>query len=69
MYPAEITEIRDYCFVLDLWGHEDDSMVRSVGDRLSTIADMKALQIQKYQIGIWTINSVFDYSDLALFRA
>ena len=43
-------------------------MVRTGGDRLSTMADMKAFQIQTYQSGMWMINSVFDDRDLMHFE-
>lgn len=32
--PVEMAEIWDYCFVLDFVGHEDDPIVRTVGDKL-----------------------------------
>ena len=31
--PAEMAEIWDYCFVLDFVGHEEDPVVRTVGER------------------------------------
>lgn len=33
--PEEISDMWDYCFVLDFLGHEEDPVIRMVGERLA----------------------------------
>ena len=44
--PLEIPEIWDNCFVLDLQGHEDDAVIRAIGERLAETSPVDLVNLR-----------------------